>query len=91
MKLYHGSTVIVDTPRIIKTEIGRDFRTGFYATGIKDQAIRWAKRKALIELRRFRAAKASVTIYEFDEADYQNLKVIHFPEPSAEWLNEEVP
>jgi hypothetical protein len=23
MKLYHGSTVIVDTPRIIKTEIGR--------------------------------------------------------------------
>jgi hypothetical protein len=86
MKLYHGSTIIVDVPRIIKTEAGRDFGTGFYTTGIKDQAIRWAKRKALIELRRSHAAKAVISIYEFDEANYQYLKAIHFPEPSAEWL-----
>jgi hypothetical protein len=40
MKLYHGSTVIVETPRIIKTEIGRDFGEtvsyvlqGYYAPG----------------------------------------------------------
>jgi hypothetical protein len=86
MKLYHGSTVVVDLPRIIKTEIGRDFGTGFYTTGIKDQATRWAKRKALIEQRHSRAAKAFISLYEFDEANYQDLKVIHFPEPSAEWL-----
>jgi hypothetical protein len=86
MKLYHGSTVIVETPRILKTEIGRDFGAGFYTTGIKDQAIKWAKRKALIELRRVHTVKAIVSMYEFDEANYQNLKVIHFPEPSAEWL-----
>jgi hypothetical protein len=86
MKLYHGSTVIVDAPRIIKTEVGRDFGTGFYTTGIKNHAIRWAKRKAIIELRRFHAAKAVISMYEFDEANYQALKVIHFPEPSMEWL-----
>jgi hypothetical protein len=87
MKLYHGSTVIVAAPRIIKTEFGRDFGAGFYATRIKDQAVRWAKRKALIEHKKSYAAKAVVSIYEFDEANYQNLKVIHFPEPSLEWLN----
>jgi hypothetical protein len=87
MKLYHGSTLIVDSPRIIKSEQGRDFGTGFYTTGIKEQAVRWAKRKALIEKRRANTAKAIVSIYEFDEAHYRDLKVIHFPEPSAEWLN----
>jgi hypothetical protein len=86
MKLYHGSTVFVDTPKILKAEIGRDFGTGFYTTTVKEQAIRWAKRKALVELKLSHAAKAIVSIYEFDEANYRNLKVIHFPEPSAEWL-----
>ncbi|MDR0585683.1 MAG: DUF3990 domain-containing protein, partial [Treponema sp.] len=87
MKLYHGSTLIVDNPRIIKTEQGRDFGAGFYTTGIKEQAARWAKRKALIEKRRTAITKAILSVYEFDEAHYRNLKVIHFPEPSPEWLN----
>jgi hypothetical protein len=86
MRLYHGSTLAVDTPRIIMTEQGRDFGAGFYTTGIKEQAIRWAKRKTLMEKRRNSAAKAIVSIYEFDEIHYQDLRVIHFPEPSADWL-----
>jgi hypothetical protein len=77
----------VDFPRIIKTEQGRDFGAGFYTTAIKEQAIRWAKRKALIEKRRTSTAKAILSIYEFDEVHYRNLKVIHFPEPSLDWLN----
>jgi hypothetical protein len=87
MRLYHGSTLVVDTPSIIKTEQGRDFGTGFYTTGIKEQAIRWAKRKTLMEKRRNSAAIAIVSIYEFDEVHDQDLYVIHFPEPSVEWLN----
>jgi hypothetical protein len=39
MKLYHGSTVIVDRPQILQTETGRDFGPGFYTTGIKNQAL----------------------------------------------------
>jgi hypothetical protein len=86
MTLYHGSTLVVDTPRIIKSEQGRDFGTGFYTTDIREQAVRWAKRKMLIEKRRNNDAKAIVSIYEFDEVHYRGLKVIHFPEPSAQWL-----
>jgi hypothetical protein len=86
MTLYHGSTLVADSPRIIKTEQGRNFGSGFYITGIREQAVRWAKRKALIEKRRANTAKALLSIYEFDETHYRDLKVIHFPEPSPEWL-----
>ncbi|MCI8785426.1 MAG: DUF3990 domain-containing protein [Eubacterium sp.] len=30
MILYHGSTVVVDHPKIIKSEVGRDFGFAFY-------------------------------------------------------------
>jgi hypothetical protein len=87
MILYHGSTLIVDKPIIIKTEYGRDFGPGFFTTEIKEQAVRWSLRKAKIEKRKNRDAKAVVSIYEFDEKSYSALKVIHFPEPNAEWLD----
>jgi hypothetical protein len=48
IKLYHGSTVVADAPRILKIEIGWDFGSGFYNTGINEQAGRWVKQKALI-------------------------------------------
>ena len=44
MILYHGSTVAVNVPKIIKTEYGRDFGFGFYTTDIQEQAARWAVR-----------------------------------------------
>jgi hypothetical protein len=86
MTLYHGSTVLVDKPQILNTEYGRDFGPGFYTTDIKEQAVRWALRKARIERRRNIAAKAFVSVYQFDEIHYGQLRVIHFPEPSAAWL-----
>jgi hypothetical protein len=86
MILHHGSTVIIEKPQIIKTEYGRDFSPGFYTTNIRDQAIRWAMRKAKIQARKGNNAQAIVSQYEFDEKNYNNLRVIHFPEPSAEWL-----
>ena len=41
MIVYHGSTVVVELPQIIKTEYGRDFGFGFYTTDIKKQAARY--------------------------------------------------
>jgi hypothetical protein len=87
MTLYHGSTLVVDKPVIIKTEYGQDFGPGFYTTEIKEQAVRWSLRKAKIEKRSNQDVKAIVSIYEFDEKRYNALKVIHFPEPNAEWLD----
>lgn len=49
MILYHGSSVVVENPQIIQSELGRDFGFAFYTTDIKEQAVRWAKRKAMIK------------------------------------------
>ncbi len=82
MILYHGSNVIVDSPKIIKTELGRDFGFGFYTTDIKDQAVRWAKRKARLTNQKH----AYVSIYEIDDKVFKELNCKSFPEPSLEWL-----
>jgi hypothetical protein len=87
MTLFHGGIVVVDKVRIIRTEYGRDFGAGFYTTDIKEQAVRWAMRKARVERRKGSQAKAIVSIYEFDEKNYEYLRVIHFPEPSTTWLD----
>ncbi len=34
MKLYHGSILKVDSPKIVKTLVGRDFGCAFYTTDI---------------------------------------------------------
>jgi len=55
MIVYHGSTEVVDSPRIIRTDKCRDFGIGFYTTDIKEQAIRWAQRKLLVAKRYYSA------------------------------------
>ena len=45
MILYHGSTEIVEKPRIIVGDNFLDFGYGFYTTTSKEQALRWAKIK----------------------------------------------
>ncbi len=44
MKLYHGSTEIVEHPETDKGRNNLDFGKGFYMTDIEQQAIDWAKR-----------------------------------------------
>ncbi|MBQ3266196.1 MAG: DUF3990 domain-containing protein [Ruminococcus sp.] len=87
MIIYHGSNVIVENPRIITSEAGRDFGFGFYTTDIKDQAIRWAKRRARLVQRTIGQYTPYISVYEFDESAYSELKCIHYPEPTMDWLN----
>ena len=42
MILYHGSNVEVQNPRIITTNRGLDFGSGFYLTSDVEQATRWS-------------------------------------------------
>jgi hypothetical protein len=46
MKLYHGSTIIIEKPIILDSQRLLDFGKGFYTTTNKEQAERWALIKA---------------------------------------------
>lgn len=86
MILYHGSTIAVENPEIIKSEIGRDFGFAFYTTDIRDQAIRWAKRKAMIASRKKRQnVLPIISAYEWIESS--DLSVKTFNGTSIEWLD----
>ena len=87
MILYHGSTMEVPQPRILKSEIGRDFGFAFYTTDIQAQAERWARRRAMIESRRTKTkVHAIVSVYEWDEDAAKQLRFLQFDGASMEWL-----
>ena len=63
MILYHGSIIEIKNPQILTQEKGRDFGFGFYTTSIKEQAERWAKRKAMFE----GCDKGIISVFEYSE------------------------
>lgn len=63
MILYHGSSVIVQNPMIIRSNRTLDFGYGFYTTSSREQALKWAK----IKQRREDLEKGFISIYEIDE------------------------
>jgi hypothetical protein len=46
MKVFHGSTDIVNKPDIAHSFRPLDFGKGFYVTTVREQAEKWARRKA---------------------------------------------
>ena len=88
MILFHGGTHIIEHPVVITGDQGRDFGFAFYATDIRDQAERWARRRARYRSRiAGNEIKGIVCEYEFDENGCGDLSVKHFPEPSLEWID----
>lgn len=86
MLVYHGTILEIKEPKIITTEIGRDFGFAFYTTDIKEQAERWALRRAMIQSRKSKAnVSAVVNIYEW-ERDV-NTDILEFDGASMEWLD----
>ena len=85
MILYHGTTLSIKTPMILRSEIGRDFGFAFYTTDIRQQAERWAVRRAKMLTRRTRRKqKAIVNVYEWDPDTALSVKT--FDGASMEWL-----
>lgn len=85
MILYHGTTMEIKTPEIITNEMGRDFGFAFYTTDIKEQAERWAVRKAKIRSRKTGSPiQPVVNIYEWHDTGDLNIK--NFDGTSMEWL-----
>lgn len=86
MILYHGSILTVEKPQILTNEIGRDFGFAFYTTDIKDQAIRWARRKAMIAEKRTRHhSMPIISVYDWKKTSDLNIK--KFAGASLDWLD----
>lgn len=83
MKLYHGSNLAVEQPRIIASNRALDFGVGFYVTSDWEQAVKWAKNVT----RRRRQGVPMVSAYEINEKVMSNLSVLEFQVPDADWLH----
>ncbi|MBP5539223.1 MAG: DUF3990 domain-containing protein [Bacteroidales bacterium] len=82
MKLFHGSTVVVRTPRILVPNRTLDYGAGFYTTTSERQAKDWALRN------RKDQNVGYVNVYEFDESAFSHLNclIFHSP-PDEDWVD----
>lgn len=87
MIIYHGSNMVIEEPKIIKSNRALDFGIGFYATTFKEQAEKWAVRKCTnfngqIE------GNPIVSIYELDLklVANKNFKIYEYEGVTKEWL-----
>ena len=83
MILFHGTNTDIETIELSRSLNHKDFGKGFYLTDSRETAIRMATKKA-----RLFGGKATLIIYEFDEAAlHSDLKVKVFPErATVEWF-----
>ena len=82
MIVYHGSIEQVETPEIREANRALDYGNSFYTTTPEEQATLWVRRKL-----KGTGGKGYVNVYEWDEACASGLDVLHFTEPTEEWLD----
>lgn len=86
MIVYHGTTLEIREPKIITSEVGRDFGFAFYTTDIEEQAVRWAIRRAQVLSRKTgKNVSAVVNVYEWSKSE--KLKELAFSGASMDWLD----
>lgn len=82
MKLYHGSTVVVENPIVSFGRDNLDFGKGFYTTDLQEQAEKWVKRFLALGKRSF------VSVYDFDNTEIgKKCRYRKFPEYNEDWLD----
>ena len=82
MIVYHGSIITVDKPDVNHSYRPLDFGKGFYVTSVREQAERWAKRKAAL----LGSDKAIINVYEMKEKT-EGLKVKSFAPDLMDWID----
>lgn len=75
MEIYHGSYIAIPVPEIKTGEFTKDFGDGFYCTGLKRQAEKWARRYD------------TPIVNRYDYQPNDKLKTLCFEEMTDEWLN----
>ena len=83
MKLFHGSNVVVQKPKILSGLRALDFGAGFYLTSSRIQAQKWAGAVA----RRRGTGEAIVNIYTLNDDFRLVLNILEFPIANADWLD----
>lgn len=84
MLLYHGSDVIVETPKILHSNRTLDFGAGFYTTTYKAQAIDFSYKV----MRRNSSSAQHVSIYDFELGNTRgDLSVLEFEAADEDWLD----
>lgn len=81
MRIYHGTTAVIENPDVKHSKRYLDFGKGFYLTTYESQAQKWALRKAMRK-----NTEAIVNIYELDE-NWDGLRVLSFEEENDKWLD----
>ena len=82
MTLYHGSDIIVKEPKLGFSNRNLDFGKGFYTTSLKEQALRWAKRKAVLNAK----STAFVSVFQADFSS-NNFRVLDFSSDLESWID----
>ena len=82
MKLYHGSLVTIEKPKILKPSKALDYGSGFYTTTSYEQAERWVHRK-LSDKQPF----GFVNVYEFQESALDLVNSLTFKRADEEWVD----
>lgn len=86
LKVYHGSTFIVEKPSLEILNYRTDFGKGFYTTTDIEQARRWTKIKKgrMEEENKEINLKRYINIYEYKEN--RDLNILNFEAATEEWL-----
>ena len=82
MKLYHGSLVTIEKPKILKPTRTLDYGSGFYTTTSYEQAKQWVSRKLSDK-----QAVGYVNVYEFQQSALESVKSLVFKQPNEEWVD----
>ena len=82
MRVFHGSTVTVEHPDVLHSDRTLDFGRGFYVTQDREQAVRWAHRKADI----LNTDHMILNIYQVHIA-LEELKIKDFGDDLDEWID----
>lgn len=82
MIVFHGSTEIIKQPDVFHSLRTLDFGKGFYVTSVKEQAIRWAKRKSDI----LGTLKAYINEYKMKD-DLSGFNVKNFNDDLENWID----
>jgi len=83
MKVFHGTNIVIERPKIINRFKTLDFGEGFYTTENEDQASVFALK---VCERRSPTLHPIVNCYEFVK-DFKNFSVLKFDAPNEKWLD----